>query len=187
MTRLASVMILLLAVGCQEQAVEVRVVPTRLALGEIGGSAQMKAEPLDAKGKVLSAAPLRWESTSPEVAVVDEKGWVTARGSGSATLVAVSGHARGEAQVSVQVVRRIEVVPSQLSLQGKGEYARLQVRSIDEKGQGTPAMLTEWSTTDRTMAHVGSDGVVTHMGKKGRAKITAKVGSHVATVDVELR
>ena len=122
-----------------------------------------------------------WESSSPEVAMVDEAGNVTALTSGTTIITAsigeytasciircvnVTGN-RGVNNDSSEYVINYEDV----TLTRKGEYFELKLKSV--VGNEVPEF--EWKTSNKDVATVNSDGVVTAVGN-GTANITASVG-----------
>lgn len=122
-----------------------------------------------------------WESSAPEVAMVDEAGNVTALTSGTAIITAsigeytascivrcvnVTGN-RGVNNDSSEFVINYEDV----TLTRKGEYFELKLKSV--VGNEVPEF--EWETSNKDVATVDSNGVVTAVGN-GTANITASVG-----------
>ena len=122
-----------------------------------------------------------WESSNPEVAMVDEAGNVTALTSGTAIITAsigeytascivrcvnVTGN-RGVNNDSSEFVINYEDV----TLTRKGEYFELKLKSV--VGNELPEF--EWKSSNKDVATVDSNGVVTAVGN-GTANITTSVG-----------
>jgi serine/threonine protein kinase len=74
--------------------------PSSLTLRE-GASERIEAMVTDAADNQLAGAEVIWSSTAPAIAEVDLQGTVTGRSSGTATVVAEAGSARGQVEVVV--------------------------------------------------------------------------------------
>ena len=89
------------AVTVEQRAVEIRVTPTFAPLSYFGDTVQLSAEAFDAGGHAIRDADFTWRSGDESVAVVDNRGMVTAVGSGSASIIASIGNAAANAIVTV--------------------------------------------------------------------------------------
>src|SRR5688572_7794950 len=59
----------------------------------VGDSLRLRALPLDAGSTIVPGVVVRWESTSPDVVAVDDRGLARALRPGSATITARAGSA----------------------------------------------------------------------------------------------
>ena len=166
----------------------VRITPESAVL-TIGGSQQLSATTLDAKGKVLSNRIVTWSSTNSSVATVSTSGLVTAVAvGGPITIVATSELQDGAAAVTVvpPPVATVTVFPSTTSLT-PGATRQLAALLRDAQANVLTGRTITWTTSDAAVAVVNSQGIVTAVAPGGPATITAtsegKTGS--ATVSVE--
>ena len=58
---------------------------------EVQGSVQLTARAIDGSGRVMTDVPVRWISSTPEIAVVDQTGRMVAMNPGVARITAVVG------------------------------------------------------------------------------------------------
>ena len=79
----------------------VTVTPDMAALVRLGEIFGLSAQVRDQYGGLLTSVPVAWSSSDAGVASVDGSGQVTAVGSGTATITAAAGGARGTAEVTV--------------------------------------------------------------------------------------
>lgn len=123
---------------------------------------------------------VKWDSSNPYVASVDQNGKVTAVGGGVATISASAGGLKATCSVTVSVpVTSISLKRTSLTL-AKG--ASIKLTAII-----TPEDATEkdirWSSDNTSVATVNQDGQVTAVNT-GNATITASVGGYSATCTV---
>lgn len=120
-----------------------------------------------------------WSTSDPNVALVNSNGVVTAVGGGTAKITAKAGDKSAECAVTVEVpLGSIALSQSTASLIS-GRDTTLVVRFNPEDTTADKTVL--WSTSDPSVVTV-SNGVVTAVGK-GKATVTARVGSLSATCD----
>ena len=81
---------LLLFLGCAREVSWVYLEPKSVELNKLDETFQIKAAALDKENKPVPGAVLNWESSSPEAAVVDSNGLVTAKGSGNTIITATA-------------------------------------------------------------------------------------------------
>lgn len=113
---------------------------------------------------------LRWSSSNPNVAIIDDDGTVRAIGGGTATLTAVSDNG-----LSVRVPVEVTVAVQEISLAPiEGE----QPRGSSVSGGVTilPASATDrsvvWTSADELVAMVDENGLITFTGE-GQTTVTA--------------
>lgn len=140
------------------------------------GGSSAKTVQLKATAKGASKT-VTWESSAPEIAVVDEKGKVTSVSAGTATITA---KANGESASCAVTVKESSISLNMDSLQ------------LGTKGNGSSIKLTptvvgssksvKWTTSDKKIATV-SGGKVTGKGS-GTVTITATANGVSATCNV---
>jgi hypothetical protein len=83
----------------------VEVTPAEVTLDGAGGrtTAELSATPRDAAGAALRDRDVAWESSDPLIAAVDQRGVVTARGTGTAVVTATSEGVSARATVRVRL------------------------------------------------------------------------------------
>ena len=122
-----------------------------------------------------------WTSSNPDVVDVD-KGLITAKEVGNATITAMVGGVRAKCSVEVTPsyieVSSVKLDQSEVSLRA-GETVTLTATVNPD--DATDKTVT-WTTSDQTIATV-SNGVVTAK-KVGSATITAKAGDKTATCQI---
>jgi len=167
-------------------AVAVRVSPSSRDL-TVGETAQLKAEPLDAQGAVLSGRAVAWRSSRPGVATVSQTGAVTALSPGSAIITATAEGKSGVAGVTVTpaAVASVAVTPTGATLV-VGQTVQLEAQPRDASGRPLAGRAVTWSTNRPNVATVTSTGVVAAVSP-GTATVTASSEgrSGAATIVVE--
>jgi hypothetical protein len=149
-----------------------------------GQSMAISAVVKDEQGKPLKDVPPTWRSSDEAVARVEE-GRLLGVAPGRATVTASVGPlSRG---VAVQVVRsdfsRMEVDPTHVSFQKKGQQQQLRARAFNSKGQVIDGVPFTWFSSDWSVATVSSTGQVTAVGP-GRSVVTATAGRRKAAAEV---
>jgi trimeric autotransporter adhesin len=139
----------------------------------VGQTAQFTAEPLDARGAVLSGRPVAWSSSRPNVANVNRSGGVTALSPGSAVITAtVEGKSGvGAVTVSPTPIASIAVSPSSATLV-VGQTVDLEAEPRDASGQPLTGRTVTWSSNRPEVATVTSTGIVAAVAA-GTVTITA--------------
>ena len=167
-------------------AVAVRVSPSSRDL-TVGQTAQLKAEPLDAQGAVLSGRAVAWSSSRPGVATVSQTGVVTALSPGSAIIKATAEGKSGVAGVTVTpaAVASVAVTPTAATLV-VGQTVQVEAQPRDASGRPLAGRAVAWSTNRPNVATVTSTGVVAAVSP-GTATVTASSEgrSGAATIVVE--
>ena len=139
------------------------------------------------KGEQADLTGIAFSSSDPAIATVDPQGRLTLLASGSVTLAATIGKAKGEllAEVHVLVPVAIKVpTPAVQNLQ-VGETARLDVTVLSDLGDPMRVPLT-CSTSSDKVATVDSSGMVTGVGK-GTAELIIMAGTARNTLKVVVR
>ena len=124
-----------------------------------------------------------WKSSSARVADV-KKGFITAYGSGKTNITAEYGDQKVTIAVEVDVVERMEISESSLSLKS-GDTTDLTLNVMLSDGSTRDVTsAAEWKTNSYKVATV-SKGKVKAVDY-GKAKITAKYGSKSVSVPVDV-
>lgn len=163
------------------EVAEVQVAPITGALTAIGATATTSATVLDASGAEITTTSVAWSTSDGLVASVSS-GVVTARGNGSAFVIASAGGLRDSTQIVVdQLPVGVEVVFPYDTILVLDVRARFGALVTDANGTAIPTthLAVEWASGDTTIATVDSAGFVTPRAA-GVATITATAGSSSA-------
>jgi uncharacterized protein YjdB len=165
------------AAVAQVHVIPVPVIAVRLSPASrdltVGETAQFTAEPLDARGAVLSGRSVTGSSSRPNVASVNGSGVVTAASAGSAVITATVEGKSGVAAITVSPapVFSVSVSPSSATLV-VGQTVELEAQPRDASGQPLSGRSVTWSSSQSEIATVTSAGVVAAVSP-GTATITA--------------
>lgn len=124
-----------------------------------------------------------WTTDNDGVATV-LNGKVTAVGAGTATIKAVYGKQTVTVPVSVDVVKRLDVDQSQLSLLLKDKESVTVKATFPDGTEKDVTAEAEWSSSNPTVADVLKGEITAYSA--GQATITAKYGTMSATVAVDV-
>ena len=144
----------------------------------VGATRQLAAQVLTDHGQT---GDVNWRSADPTVASVSSLGNVAAVSPGIARVIATSGEKSDSA--TIVVVRSspgLSISPNAMYV-ALGDSIRLTARA-DAGSTGTGV---EWSTSDRAVADVSPDGLVT-TADSGAVTIFARLSGAVATADVRV-
>ena len=178
---------LALAALFQAAPARVELTPERSEI-EVQGTTQLAARAFDGAGRVIESADVRWISSTPELATVDQTGRVLALNPGMARITAVIG---GRPTSSVTVV--ITPLPaSQLSLELASDrpYAEqavpLRVTALNRLGEvvGDPDLT--YSSSNQSVAAVDAAGLL-FARSEGSAEITVSSGDVRSSITVNVR
>ena len=152
--------------------VAVRVAPSSRDL-TVGETAQLKAEPLDAQGNVLSGRSVAWSSGRSNVATVSATGAVTALSPGNAIITATVERKSGVGAITVAAasVASVAMSPTSATLV-VGQTMQLGAQPRDASGRRLDGRTVTWSTNRSDVATVTSTGIVAAVSP-GTATITA--------------
>ena len=128
-----------------------------------------------------------WSSGDEAIAMVDEKGLVTAVANGMAEITAQAGDAMGSATITVTVpepvATTITIEPSSYTLEMTGATVQLTATVLDQHGNAMMDEAVTWSSGDEAIAMVDENGLVTAVNK-GMAEITAQAGDVMGTAAI---
>src|SRR5690606_14637762 len=132
------------------------------ALGlEPGMNRSLTAVVRDQKGSPMTGASISWSTSDSRIAAVNDRGIVTAKAEGTATITAAVGQIRAEAVVQVGTLH-----PTTLELSGANEVYASQSTILtavlkDQFGQMLRGKTLAWSSSDTSIATVSGMGEVT--------------------------
>lgn len=183
----SAVAVLALAAIFQTAPARVEVTPERSDI-EVQSSAQLVARAFDAAGRVIEGAEVRWISTTPEIASVDQTGRVQALNPGMARITAViAGEPAGSVTVAISALPAAEL---SLELPTQTPYAEqavpIWVTALNRLGEVVEDPALTYSTSDDDVAGVDGAGLV--FGRRaGSAEITVTSGAARASITVNVR
>ena len=173
-------------VSVEQRVAEVRVTPATMTLFAIGDTARIVAESRDANGHPVSGDPL-WSSSDDSVALVDSTGLVIATANGSAVVTASVGAVEGRTAVTVeQRVTVVTVLPTLTTFTALGDTASLAAEGRDANGNPVGGAQPLWFSSDRTVATITEQGLVTTTGN-GKADIVALVHTIPGSAEVSVQ
>jgi uncharacterized protein YjdB len=132
----------------------------------------VRAVVLDAKGQPVPDAELRWVSSAPEVAAVDN-GVVVAKRSGKATIAAAAGKARASVEVQVSIPSLVDIRVDSPDFLLAGNSVAITAVVKNELGKPLTDVPPVWSSSDESVARVENGRLLAVA--PGRATITAMV------------
>lgn len=141
----------------------------------VGRTLNLAAEARDAQDNVLPGRVITWISGAPTVATVAQDGVVTAIGPGSAVIFAATEGVSASVTITVSNVgvASVQINPPSGSL-GQGQSLQLAATARDAAGNILTGRTVVWSSSNETIATVGSTGRVVGIAA-GTATITATV------------
>jgi trimeric autotransporter adhesin len=157
-------------------AASITVAPTSVPI-TTGQTSQLTATVKDANGAVISGAPVIWSVDNANIALVSSTGLVTGQAPGTATVTATSGavHFNVPVTVTLPPANAVIVSPSAVALLVT-QRQQLTATVTDAGGNTLPGQTVTWSTSDPTIATVGTTGLVFAIAP-GTATITGTSGS----------
>jgi glucose/arabinose dehydrogenase len=150
----------------------------------VGDTLQLNAVAQTSSGTSLAEVQFSWSSSDESVVGVSADGQVMGRAPGTATVVASTGGARGEARITVvpAAVATIALAPDTATLL-VGDTRRLAAVLRDARGAELAGRAVRWSSDDEAVAAVAADGTVTAR-TAGSATITAESEGRKAIANV---
>ncbi|AHG89203.1 protein kinase [Gemmatirosa kalamazoonensis] len=150
---------------------------------ELGDRTAWSARALDRRGRPVGDAPIRWRSSDPRVATVDDHGRVEAVGVGHATIsAAVDGQgASMPVHVRRPAVAGLELdVPATALLVGE----QVQLRAVARGRRGEPLdRPVRWTSADPSVLEVSATGIAVARAA-GTASVTAECEAQRESADL---
>ena len=166
-------------VAMQVAPAAVEITPERAEI-EVAGSAQLSVRATDGAGRVLGNASVRWISSTPELASVDESGRVVGLNAGMAKITAV---VEGRPTSVSVVIRELPAAELRLEMASTEPYAGqvvpLRVRALNRLGEPVAGPDLTYTSSDLSVAGVDGAGLVFARGG-GSATVTVS-GDGVST------
>ncbi|MDE0396046.1 MAG: Ig-like domain-containing protein [Gammaproteobacteria bacterium] len=163
--------------------------PATSELAAFGANVQLSAEVRDQNGEVMAGTTVTWNSSATSVATVDQSGFVTAVGDGTAVIAASVNQgsgATGTAIVTVtQSIVSVEVSPSTAELTALGATVHLTASAFDANGHAVVGAEFSWESSDTAVATVDASGLVTGIAA-GAATLTASSESASGSAGVSV-
>jgi hypothetical protein len=154
---------------------QVVVSPDELTFDAINDEATLSATVYDAANQTLKET-VTWSSLSSGVASVDASGNVTARGAGTALIVAMASGLADTSTVTVrQVPASIEISPASVAMT-VGMTTQLNATVRDAGGSTISSPSVTWQSSSPSIASVSTSGVLSALAE-GTAVITATSGT----------
>lgn len=172
-----------LLAGCENQVSSLEVSPKRLEITHAQDTPLLSVVALDKNGNELEEVQVIWESSNPDVVVVDKAGAVSVKGSGRATVTVRLDDLRQEVPVKVDLCSSVKAESPRVALL-VGDEAIPVVQALNEKGAPMECPLT-WRVKDRAVASVDPMGRVKGISQ-GETVVTAACGGQTATVKVNV-
>jgi uncharacterized protein YjdB len=147
-------------------------------LASLGDTLQLAATAFDAGSSPVAGMTFAWSSDAPLIATVGGDGLVTAKGNGTAHVVAkatsnqVANPAPGFSVVVQQAVAAVSVTPSSATIP---RCTTIQFAAMAKDARGNPAPVT-WSSSNTAIATVDANGLARGAAVGGSVAITATAG-----------
>lgn len=152
--------------------------PQTLSLTAVGAQSTLSAATYDANGQVVSGQTINFTSSNPMVVIVDNVGRLTAKGVGTALIIASAlccDKADTTAVTVSQQIASLAVSPKTASLTVGGSQ-QLAVSAVDANGNPISGAQVSWSSSNAAVATISS-GVVQAVSA-GTAYIRAVSGAY---------
>lgn len=127
--------------------------PEDRPLHAAGETMTIQAVALDAKGQPVPNPKLRWVSSAPEVASVED-GVVMARRSGKATIAAAAGKARASVEVQVSIPSLVDIRVDGADFLIAGNSIPISAVVRNELGKPLVDVPPQWASSDESVAKV---------------------------------
>jgi uncharacterized protein YjdB len=163
----------------------VNISPDTVVLSWLNATATLTAAVLDDDGTQVANPGLTWKSLNPGIAETDDMGRITAKGVGTALIVAsavcCSQEDTAYARIH-QVVDSVALEQETVSL-AQGSSVQLRPKALDRGGSTIPDATFSFKSGNEAVARVSSDGVVTSQSS-GTTTVTAASGDRSDDVTV---
>ena len=173
-----------------ERLVALLTMTPAIAAVRVGGSVQIRAQPLDAENVALVGRRITWSSSDATSARVDAEGIVTGVAPGAVTIVATCEGRSAQAAVTITLppIQTVTLSPTRDTL-AVGTDRQFNATLRDAGGVVLLGRLVSWSSSNVTVAAVTATGNVIAL-QPGTAIISAssegRVGSATVVVPARL-
>ncbi|WP_233278083.1 Ig-like domain-containing protein [Myxococcus stipitatus] len=128
---------------------------------------------LDAEGQRMSEPKLRWTSSAPDVALVQD-GVMTVRKSGKTIIGVTGGKVREALPLDLVILNSLDVRAPGSDFMEVGRTIKLRVMARNEQGASLAEATPEFTSSDETVARV-EDGQLVAV-RPGSATVSASLG-----------
>lgn len=171
----------LISPACVPEAASIHVEPASARLETRDAQVQLVAKVIDTHGKHMAWEKMRWSSSAPDVASVDDNGLVRALRSGRAVITARKGELSAESEILVDLITGLSVRPEALTLTLGGQPQPLTVELVSDAGHRRPASNPTLKVRSKNIAVAQGGGFLAPIAE-GRTFVY--VSSHGTTVKV---
>ncbi|MBI5494996.1 MAG: Ig-like domain-containing protein [Deltaproteobacteria bacterium] len=145
-------LVLPLLAACDKKPASLSLEPRELLPFEKKGkTVQLKAQTKDDRGIFLATVTPAYESSDPSVASVDDKGVITAEGTGKADIKATFEGVSASVPVTVKIVGSVEIEPSEPQKLRMGKTMKVKVTVKDDRGNVLPGEKFVFKTSGYTI------------------------------------
>lgn len=149
-----------------------------------GQNLPLKYTVLDADGRKMMDARLRWTSSAPEVASVQEDGTVVARKSGKTIIGVQGGRAKAALPLDLTILASLEVRAPGADFVEMGRTIKLRVVARNEVGHVIPDAMPTFRSSNEEVAHVENGELIASTA--GVATVTATLGHLSRAIAVQV-
>ncbi|RKH30504.1 Ig-like domain-containing protein [Corallococcus sicarius] len=139
---------------------------------------------LDADGRRMMDARLRWTSSAPDVASVLEDGTVVARKSGKTIIGVQGGGAKAALPLDLTILASLDVRAPGADFVEMGRTIKLRVVARDELGHVIPDAVPTFRTNNEAVARVENGELIASTA--GLATVTATLGHLSRAIAVQV-
>ena len=174
-------------VSIRQVPADVRLVPAydTIRFASFGDTADLAAEVLDPRGKLIEGAAVSWSSSDSRVASVDRDGVVDARGNGWAQISASIHALSASVWVEVDQIPTVFRAYSEVDVIAIGDSTQLRTEAFDAGGSAILDGNVAWRSSDVEVASVSAAGWVLATGE-GPVEITAELKGLEASVTLSV-
>ncbi|RJS15792.1 hypothetical protein DRW03_32430 [Corallococcus sp. H22C18031201] len=139
-----------------------------------GQSVALEYTVQDAEGQRMASPRLRWTSSAPEVASVQDDGTVVVRKSGKAIIGVQGGRAKAAVPLELTILAGLDVRAPGADFVETGRTIKLHMVARNEQGHVIPNPAIAFRSSDETVAYV-KDGLLV-AASPGVATVTGSLG-----------
>jgi len=177
---------LVLSVVFQTAPVQVDITADRSEV-QVQETVQLSVRALDGAGRLITDADVRWLSSTPEIASVDQTGRMMATNPGIAKITVVVGGKPASTLITIHELPAADlIVGLPMDHPYAGQAVPLSVTALNRLGEGVGVPVLSYASADPSIAAVDGAGLV-FARSAGSTRITVSGGSASASVDVTVR
>ena len=154
---------------------------------EVQGSVQLTARAIDGSGRVMTDVLVRWISSTPEIAVVDQTGRMVAMNPGVARITAVVG---GQPTSTLISIHELPAATVDAALGDASPFAGQAIpiwaTALNKLGETVANPVFSYSSDDAAVADVDAAGLV-FARSEGSAYLTIRSGEASTRLEVRVR